>query len=308
MKKLVKASVKPSTFSQYSISLDAFNKFADDNRLDHTLPISSKNLGLFLTHLYEEGKSHSTIVGYSIAISFFHKMDNLNDPSDSELIKKLLTGIKKLNPPSDNRRAVKLETLELLLSHLCVLDLSNYDYVLYKAMFLFTYYGCLRVGEVAKASSVENVISINQVVCNFIDGRVNSLILKFVCYKHSDTMKNHRKSKNSLPSMKFTKKDDKSLCPVRAVFRYLKLRGSAKGQLFLNEEGDDVTYYQFNSMMKKCIVAANLPEENYGTHSFRIGRCTDLASLGYSNNQIKMIGRWKSDAYKRYIRPDVVHI
>ena len=95
MRKLVKASVKPSTYAQYSLSLDAFRNFADKNRLDKTLPLSPKNLGLFLTQLYEDGKSHSTIVGYSTAISFFHKMDSLPDPSDSELLKKLLTGIKK---------------------------------------------------------------------------------------------------------------------------------------------------------------------------------------------------------------------
>ena len=39
----------------------------------------------------------------------------------------------------------------------------------------------------------------------------------------------------------------------------------------------------------------------------RNGLCSetsDMAAEGYSENQIAMIGRWNSDAYKRYIKPD----
>jgi len=42
----------------------------------------------------------------------------------------------------------------------------------------------------------------------------------------------------------------------------------------------------------------------YNTHSFRIGKATDLVLQGYSTSQILTIGRWKSvKAFERYIKP-----
>ena len=242
MKNLARASVKPTTYEQYSKSLDAFIIFANEHRLDHSLPISTTNLGLFLTSLYEQQKSYGTIVGYATAIGFFHKLRCLPDPSDSEFIVKLLNGIKKLKPPSDKRKAINLEKLELLLSQLSMLNLSHYDVILYRTMFLFTYYGCLRVGKVAKASSKDNVIAFNQLAFKFSNRKIDSMCLTFLKFKHSDTVKNHRKQKSSLPKMQFSKQSNKKLCPVREMVRYVKLRGHSEGQLFLNEKGRDVTY------------------------------------------------------------------
>ena len=307
MKNLTEASVKPTTYEQYAKYLDAFNTFAGEHRLDSSLPISTENLGLFLTSLFEKQKSHGTIVGYANAIGFFHKIKCLPDPSDSDFIVKLLNGIKKSKPPSDKRKAIDLKKLELLLTQLSLFELSEYDVILYRAMFLFTYYGCLRVGEVAKSKAKENVIAFDQLTFNFSKQKIDSICLKFLKFKHSDTVKNPRKQKSSLPKMKFTKQSNKRLCPVRAMVKYIKLRGNSEGQLFLTHNGGDVTYHNFNVMMKKCISRVGL-EGTYGTHSFRIGRCTDLNKLGYSENQIKLIGRWNSSAFKNYIRPDEIQI
>ena len=41
---------------------------------------------------------------------------------------------------------------------------------------------------------------------------------------------------------------------------------------------------------------------SYNTHSFRIGAATSAIEAGISDVQVKMLGRWKSDAYQRYVR------
>ncbi|KAH3876406.1 hypothetical protein DPMN_000246 [Dreissena polymorpha] len=38
------------------------------------------------------------------------------------------------------------------------------------------------------------------------------------------------------------------------------------------------------------------------THSFRIGRATDLATQGITTETIMVLDRWKSTAYESYIR------
>ena len=45
-----------------------------------------------------------------------------------------------------------------------------------------------------------------------------------------------------------------------------------------------------------------LEDKLYGMHSFRIGRTSDLVKLKYSIDEIKLMGRWKSNVVFKYIR------
>ena len=45
-----------------------------------------------------------------------------------------------------------------------------------------------------------------------------------------------------------------------------------------------------------------MDEKGYSTHSFRIGAATTVKDVGISDAHIQMLGRWKSEAYKLYIR------
>jgi hypothetical protein len=40
----------------------------------------------------------------------------------------------------------------------------------------------------------------------------------------------------------------------------------------------------------------------YEGHSFRIGAATFSAECGFSDTQIRAMGRWRSDAFLKYIR------
>ena len=43
--------------------------------------------------------------------------------------------------------------------------------------------------------------------------------------------------------------------------------------------------------------------KRYSGHSFRSGVATTAAVNGIEDHQIKLLGRWKSTAYQRYIQP-----
>ena len=55
-------------------------------------------------------------------------------------------------------------------------------------------------------------------------------------------------------------------------------------------------------MLRKVMSAAGKDGSRYGAHSCRIGGATALAFSKASEAVIKDMGRWKSDAYLRYIR------
>ena len=63
-----------------------------------------------------------------------------------------------------------------------------------------------------------------------------------------------------------------------------------------------LTRSQFTDVLAKAIRCLGLPTQVYTSHSFRVGRASDLASKGVPNETIKKLGRWKSNVVERYIR------
>ena len=51
---------------------------------------------------------------------------------------------------------------------------------------------------------------------------------------------------------------------------------------------------------------SGLPRGKYSSHSLRIGGATTAIMYGASEAQLKIMGRWKSDAFKKYIRAPIV--
>ena len=54
--------------------------------------------------------------------------------------------------------------------------------------------------------------------------------------------------------------------------------------------------------MKHAVSTIGLDPTVFGTHSLRIGGATQLAMCNFSGSQIKEVGRWASDSYRKYLR------
>ena len=95
-----------------------------------------------------------------------------------------------------------------------------------------------------------------------------------------------------------------SMCVARQLKAYLKFRPNIDGQLFCHLNHKKLTRFQFLAILRSALKFIGLSSDDYNTHSFRIGAATTAAMLGKSDNEIKSMGRWKSDSFKRYIRMD----
>ena len=84
--------------------------------------------------------------------------------------------------------------------------------------------------------------------------------------------------------------------------RFLKVRGPFKGPLFPFANASPVTRNYLCQYLGKTLQWPGLDPTKYKSHSFRIGAATTAADMGMSETQIQLMGRWKSTAFRRYIR------
>lgn len=76
---------------------------------------------------------------------------------------------------------------------------------------------------------------------------------------------------------------------------------------FCNSDQTPITVYQFNIELQRCLQYCGLDISHYKNHSFRIGGACHAADKGFSDAQIQALGRWKSDAFKVYLRSESIN-
>jgi hypothetical protein len=91
--------------------------------------------------------SPNTVRLYISALSYFHKLRQVPDPTSSFLVSKALQGLVRLNNTIDTRYPITISILEKLLAALPSVCSSPYEGKLFASAFVLTYYGLLRVGE-----------------------------------------------------------------------------------------------------------------------------------------------------------------
>lgn len=82
----------------------------------------------------------------------------------------------------------------------------------------------------------------------------------------------------------------------------MKLSPKFEGPLFCHFNHKSVTRFQDSSMLKSTLRFLNINEHDFNTHSFRIGAATSFILRGKSDDDIKQMGQWKSNAHMSYVR------
>ena len=92
------------------------------------------------------------------------------------------------------------------------------------------------------------------------------------------------------------------ICPIKGILPYLAQRGSHPGPLFLFQDGRMLTRHLFSMAVDELLTELHMDKRLYNTHSFRIGAATSAIQANIPDIHVQMLGRWKSEAYKRYVR------
>ena len=264
------------------------------------LPLSEEYIVKYIAYMFQLGRAVSTIRSHMSVISFVHHIRSIPDPTASFIIKHVLVGFERLSKPPNRKLGINHAILVRLINELHKVVDNNYERILLKAICCVAYYGCFRIGElvVSRGNSSHTVITDN------IDKVMTGKICK--CIKvHLDSYKfSHGKQKN----IYLHRQPDDITCPINSMLEYSEIRESDSPLLFVYENGFPVTRDWVSQRIKAVMSILDFDSCHYDTHSFRVGRCMDLAEAGLSILQIREKGRWESFAFLKYLRSDNIHM
>lgn len=239
--------------------------------------------------MFQSGTAYSTIRSYISGLSFFLKLNDYDDLTKKFVIGKLLDGAKRIRGKSnDSRLPITKPLLNNIIRVLPYICSSKFEVKLFQAAFLVAFYGFMRVGEIAvKSSNSRHTILFNNV--RILEETIEIFLAS------SKTDQYGKGIYIVIPKQA-------ELCPLQAMKIYLESRPSVEGVFFCHFDTTPLTCYQFTTILKKTLKLLKVNHENILSHSFRIGMATHCSMEGMSDEDIKSLGRWKSNVFKNYIR------
>ena len=275
----------------YRRSWALFDSFRLMYNIPSQLPLSVTSVSLFVAFLVSKGYKPATVTSYMSALGYVHKLQGMCDPTTSFVVLQLLKAYQKQGCGADTRLPIDKLLLGKLLVAVKLTEKGLYEQRLFQAMFALAFHAFLRVGEITKrglAADNPHLLHMQQIQVS-----PNMLIISFSSFKHSNGEAFQLRVKSAEKS---------EACAVRAVQHYLRLRGVKPGPLFVDRSGNAVVRADFDRVLKKAVIFNRIDPAHFKGHSFRIGAATAAAEAGIPDSQIREMGRWKSDAFKKYIR------
>lgn len=299
---LLSAATSDRTKASYLRSWQLLEQFMLPSRIDLPLPVQV--VGNFIAYLFNNRYSPATIATHVSALSYVHKLLNLEDMTHSFLIRKMLKGCHNVTGSSDTRLPITKEILYKIINALGFIIDDPHVRLLLRTIFLLAFSAFMRLGELvcksyADAQKVLQRSDVSIVNSGSQAPSVNMVLRHFKTNVDHHPVSLHLVSKNNTSSM---------YCPVQAIQQYLNVFPHKEGPLFQTANGLPVTYAFVTQRLNQAITFVGLDPTLYKGHSFRIGAATEAAKMGYSENIIQRLGRWNSNAVQRYIRIDAFNL
>ena len=291
-------------FNQFVVRLDQMPKLWEDRTC------------LYCTHfICEKQLQSSTVRTYVSAIKSVLRNDGYEWDDGKMLLNTLIKSCKIKNDRVKTRLPIQRGLLEMVLFEIRrKYSEQLYIEALYIAAFLLAYYGLMRVGEIVEGKHSLKAKDVHKARIGTTKKRI-CLILH--SSKTHDTSMLPQKIKiygcNSIEiidqekthSLSIKDKKKQHFCPVEWVLKYIDMRSKLKDdneQFFKFIDGSNLKPQHMRLILRSTLKSFELNPSLYDTHSFRIGRATDLFKGGENLERIKQLGRWKSNAVYKYLR------
>ena len=214
------------------------------------------------------------------------------------LLSSLTKACKVVNDVVYTRLAINEKLLELVLFELQrYYDDQPYLCLLYKAIISICYYGLFRIGELVICDIADHTTKAKDVHVAMNKNKI--LVVLYTSKTHGqDSYPQKIKITGNKPTNRF-------FCPFKLMQRYMMQRGGFESNtepFFVFKGKIPVTDVNVRTVLQNMLQNLGLDPLLYGTHSLCSGRAVDMFKLGYSISQIKMAGRWQSNAVFKYLK------
>ena len=295
---MVQNGIRSGTKTTYNSAQNRYIKFCAQYNLD-MLPITTKNVLLFVTYLHKSKVSHASICVYLSALRSLQVMAGMPEPYlRTPQVKLALKAIANDSAPTKQKMPIDIELLVKILKMLH----GQVNGLVWSAMLTLAFFAGLRGSEYTGFwdKGLYRYVKIAQV--KFSQSKIGH-VMYFQVARTETNIHGH-----SVP-LGCTGKD---LCPVCSMSRYLQNRltsyGSTNDPLFLLHDKKVITKVMVDNKIKDIVKRLGMNPTQYSTHSIRAGAASTAASLGFAEWEIKKLGGWRSSAYRRYIRNMDKHI
>ena len=191
--------------------------------------------------------------------------------------------------------------LEILLFEILrIYKNQPYLELLYKTIFVLSYYGLFRIGELT--------LSDHTVKAKDVHIAENKDKMMFVLYSSKTHGRNNWPQQIRITANRSESswQRNRYFCPFRLSREYLAVRGNYANDtdpFFIFRNSSLVKPNQVHNVLHKAIKAVNLDPSFYNCHSFRIGRASNMVLKYHKTiDKVKMAGRWWSNVVFKYIR------
>lgn len=285
-------AIAPSSQRTYHNGQSSYEKFCQAFHLTR-YPLSESTLRLFVTFLarslsFSSIKTYLAAVRYkNIELGFSLDFEKLN------LLHLLLRGVKRSKGElvRPQRLPITLPLMKSLKGSLRTAFYNYQDRIMLWAAFTTAFFGFLRSSEFCSQSKTSfdpcSTLLVSDV--SYSDG----IFLLVIKVSKADPFRRGQ-SIRLAPS-------GTSVCPVRALSKHLRLCSDTSKPLFTFADGKYLTRCCLSEALQSLLPATPY-KRHYTSHSFRIGAASTAAAAEIPDWLIKVLGRWSSDCYQRYIR------
>ena len=239
---------------------------------------------------------HVTIKSYLASIRHLHIINGFPLELTKFLrLQLLVRGIKRVQGNTVRpRRPITLQHLKLFHALLNIANTCNPDSLMLWASMTLAFFGFLRLSELTCNGSFDQYVHLAPDDISFFPNQ-HAVIHMIVRIKASKTDPFRTGITITVG------KTDSHICPVSAMLNYLSIRPSTTGPLFIYASGRSLSKSLLISETRQLLAKGGLREEEFAGHSFRIGAATSAAAANTPAWLIKVMGRWSSDCFERYI-------
>jgi integrase len=285
------------TRKTYNSAWNSFVTFCRANRLPSTLPAAIHIIELWVADLGCR-LQYQSIKVYLAGFRSANVDAGLNDPIRGQLrIERLLRGIKRIKGAASKSKPKLPITTALLERFEPLFDLGQSQHRTIRAAMWVATTGLLRTGEFTSNSTepFRNLrLSSLRIAANHSHASLRLLASKTDIFRESVTVHIfHQKA-------------------IAVLTEYISHRSSTDlhpdQPLFPSTNGQPISRNVINTAALNLAAAVGIKLQSFSTPSFRRGGATSLAKAGVPDHIIKVLGRWSSVCYTRYIHTPLSHI